>query len=87
MTKKWPKMTEKYICYTPYLSKHTSFDHVFLLQKFKMMTSPDAFFIFSKFRLLGEGGGVKGKKSPKITVLLCISGTVSHMIVLFGAHV
>ena len=86
-------MTEKYIYHTPYLAylrKHTSFDHVFLLQKFKMMTSPDAFFIFSKFwfsGLLGEGGGVKGKKSPKMTVLLCISGTVSHMILLFGAHV
>ena len=67
-----------------------------------MMTSPDAFFIFSKFwfsGLLGEGGwgggkggvGGKGQKmaqnDQKFFVPLHISGTVPHMIVVFGTHV
>ena len=41
------------VCCTPYLNKHTSFLLCFLLHKVKMMTSPDAFFIFSKFWLSG----------------------------------
>ena len=55
----------------------------FLLHKFKMITSPDVFFIFSKFwfsGLLGDGGeGVEGQKmtkNDKKIFSLCISGTV-----------
>ena len=53
---------------------------VFLLHKFKMMTSPDAFFIFSKFSFSGllemggeGGGGLKGKKWPKMTKIICFT--------------
>ena len=70
--KKWPEMTKNYVCAsTPYLSKHASYDRVFLLHKFKVMTSPDVFFIFSKFWFYGllEGergmGGKLGKKRTK----------------------
>ena len=60
-SKKWPEMTKNYVCAsTPYLSKHTSYDRVFLLHKFKMRTFPDVFSNFLKFwfrGLLGEGGG------------------------------
>ena len=49
-------MSKNYVCCTPYLSKDTSYD-CFLLQKFKMMTFQDAFFIFLKFWWEGGGGG------------------------------
>ena len=65
-----------------------------------MVTSPDVFFIFFKFLfsgLLGEGGGgggggggVKGQKMAQnektFFVSLHISGTVPHVIVVFGTH-
>ena len=58
-------MRKKYVCCTPYPSKHTSFNWV------------------------GVGG--KGQKmaqnDQKIFVPLHISGTVPHMIVVFGTHV
>ena len=43
----------------------------FLVHMCKMMTSPDGFFIFSKYWFFGllrgwEGGGLKGKKWPKL---------------------
>ena len=63
-----------------------------LLHMCEKMTSPDATFIFSKFwffRLLG-GGGKRGKNGPKglkiLSVSLLISGTVRHIIVVFGTH-
>ena len=53
------------------------------------MTSPDTFFIFSKFCFSGllGGRGLKGQKMAQMTknyVSLHISGTVPHMIVVFG---
>ena len=70
-------MAKNYVCAsTPYLSKNTSYC-VFMLHKFRM-TSPDVFFHFLKFwfcgLLVGEG------------VELRISGTVPHMIVVFGTY-
>ena len=63
------KMTwnDNYVCRIPYLSKHTSYDCVFLLHKFKMMTSPDVCFIFSKFWFSGllGGGGNRAENGPK----------------------
>ena len=70
--KKWPEITKNYVCpSTPYLSMHTSFDCVFLLCKFKMMTSPDVFFFFKKKfwfcgLLGGKGWGARGSKRQKI---------------------
>ena len=58
-----------------------------------MMISPDAFFIFSKFwfSALLELRGFKGQKmaqnDKKNSVTLHISGTVPHMIMVFGTHV
>ena len=86
-------MTKNYVhASAPYLSKHTSYDRVFLLHKFKMMTSPNAFFIFSKFSFSGllrwrELKRQKMAQNDKSSVSLCILGTVSHMIVVFGTHV
>ena len=57
------------------------------------MISPDAFFIFSKFwfSALLELRGFKGQKmaqnDKKNSVTLHISGTVPHMIMVFGTHV
>ena len=63
---------------------------MFLLQKFKMMTSPYAFLIFSKSLFSGLlGRGKRAKNGPKWQkiISLCILGTVSHMIVVFVTHV
>ena len=85
-------MTKDYVCHPPYLTKHTSLDH-FLLHKFKMMSYPVAFFIFSKFWFSGLLWGAGGKEQKmaqndkKQFVSLCISGNVPHMIVVFGTHV
>ena len=56
-----------------------SIHHLNLLHKFKIMTSLDVFFIFSKFWFSGllkemEGGAISQKWS-KMTVSLCISGS------------
>ena len=50
---------------TPYLSKHTSYDRVFLLHNFEMMTSADVGLIFKKFWLckLLRGEGFKRAKN------------------------
>ena len=57
-----------------------------------MMASPNAFLISSKLWFSGLLGwrGLKGKKwrkMTKISVSLRISGTLPHMIVVFGTHV
>ena len=85
---------DKKLCLSHSMSEYTYIIwSCFLLHKFKMMTSPDAFFIFSKFWLSGllGGEGVKrAKKWPKVTknsVSLCILGTAHHMIAVFGTHV
>ena len=55
----------------------------FLLHKFNIMTSPDAFFIFSKFWFSGLLGVKNDPKWLKTFVSLCISGTLAHMILVF----
>ena len=62
--KEWSKMTRKSVSHTPYLRKHTSYDHDFW-DTCKMMTSPGAFFIFSKFCFLGCWRGKRAKNGPK----------------------
>ena len=85
---------DKKLCLSHSISEYTYIIwSCFLLHKFKMMTSPDVFFNFSKFwlsGLLGAEGVKRAIKWPKVTkgsVSLCISGTVPHMIAVFGTHV
>ena len=64
----------------------------FLANLCKMMISPNSFFIFSKFWFCGLLVGWKGKKWPKmkkkfLSVTLHISGTIHHMIVIYGTQV
>ena len=62
----------------------------FMVHKCKMIISPGFFLFFSKFWIFGFLGGSNGKKWPKMTkklVSLRISGTVPHMIMVFGTHV
>ena len=55
------------------------------------MTSPDVCFIFLKFSFFGMLVGKRAKNGPKwqkiLSVALNISGTIHHMIVIYGAHV
>ena len=54
---------QKFLCLTPYLRNHTSYDCGFCLCVKWCYISPIIFFIFSKFWILGfYGGGVKGKE-------------------------
>ena len=65
-SEKWSEMTKNFVCAsTPYLSKHTSYDRVFLFHKFKMITSPNVFFFFSKFWFCGLQGVSDGVKRAK----------------------
>ena len=74
--KKWPEIRNNYVCAsTPYLSKHTSYDRVFLLHKFKMMTSPDDFFHFLKilFFWVVRGRGLKRQKMTQNNKKICLT--------------
>ena len=82
-------MTKNYVCCAQYLRNNTSWLS-FVVHKNKMIISPGIFFIISKFWFFGLLGGWMGKKWPKMTkksVSLCISGTVHHMIEVFGTYV
>ena len=54
-----------------------------------MIISPDVFHFF-KILICGIVRGVKGQKSVQndiLSVTLHISGTIHHMIVIYGTHV
>ena len=56
-----------------------------------MMISPGAFFIFCLFSFFGLLGGVKGQKMAQddkkiMSVALHISGTIHHVIFIYGSH-
>ena len=58
----------------------------------ELMISPGVFFIYSKFWFSGLLGGKRKKKNgPKcekiMSVVFHISGSIHHVIVIFGAHV
>ena len=73
-SKKWPKMTKNYVCCTPCLSKHTSYNCVFCCTSLKWWHL-QMLFIFSKFCFSGLLGGwrVKGKKWPKMRKKFCLT--------------
>ena len=57
---KWLKSTKNYVCYIPYLRKHTSYYCDFLYTCVKWWHPQMLLFVFSKFWflwLLGVGGG------------------------------
>ena len=64
----------------------------FLVHLCKMMISPGAFFHFFKILIFWVVRRVKGQKnSPKwqktLSFALYISGTIHHMILIYGTHV
>ena len=62
----------------------------FMVHLCKIIISPSAFFIFSKFWSSGLLGGKRGKNSPKwqkiLSVTPDISQAIHHMIVIYGTH-
>ena len=62
----------------------------FMVHKCKRIISPGIFFIFSKGQFPASSGGKRAKNGPKyqkiLSVSVCISGTVHHMLVIFGTH-
>ena len=87
---KWP------VCGTLYFRNHISYGlHLWYTCVYKRIISPGIFFIFLKkfnFRIIREwdGGGKRTNNGPKwqkiLSVSLCISGTLHHMILIFGTH-
>ena len=59
-SKKLPEMIRNYVCRTPYLSKHTSYDRVFFCTRLKWWHLQIAF-----FRLSGGEGVKTAKSGPK----------------------
>ena len=92
--KNWSKMTKYLVRHAPY---HTSYD-CYMAHVCKIIISPSFFFIVSKLGFFGlcvcvcgwEGGGrgKRAKSSPKLQknmlVVLHISGTIHHVIVIYG---
>ena len=82
-------------CCTLYFRNHISYNlHLWYTWcMYKRTISPGIVFIFFKILIFGiiSGGGKRAKNGPKwqnfLSVSLRISGTVHHMIVIFGAHV
>ena len=71
---KWPKMTKNYLCRTPYLKKHTSYDCDFCCT----MTSPDAFSIFFKILTFCVVWWIKRQKMAQNDKKFCPSQSVSQ---------
>ena len=63
----------------------------FMVHMCTMIISPGVFFIFAKFWFFGLLGCKRSKNGPKwqkiLSVVLRISGTIHHMIVIYGANV
>ena len=63
----------------------------FMVHMYEMIISTGVFFIISKFWFSGLLEGKRAKNSPKWqniwSVALYISGTIHHLIVIYGTHV
>ena len=82
MGKKWPRILKIFVCCTLYFRNHISYDlHLWYTGIYKEILSPGII----------RGEGKRAKNGPKwhkiLSVSLCISGTIHHMTVIFGAHV
>ena len=79
-SKNQPEMTKNYVCRTPYLSKHTSYDCVFCCTSLKWWHLQMLFSFFQNFGFLScynemgwGGGGWKGKELSKMTKQICLT--------------
>ena len=81
---------DKKLCLSCSISQEPYIILSFVVHKCKMI-SPGVFLIFSKFwffGLLGESNGKNGPKWQKtLSFALYISGTIHHMILIYGTHV
>ena len=89
--KKWPKKTKNYHSCSLYLRNIHHMILVFVTRvEWWYLQHFFFFFIFSKFWFFWFLGGQKGKKDPNCqfrSVTLYISGTVYHIIEIFGLQV
>ena len=92
--KKWPKILKISICCTLHFRNHISYDlRLWYTCMYKRIISPGIFFIFFKILVFGTiRGEIKGQKMAQndkkiVFFSLRVSGTIHHMIVIFGAHV
>ena len=67
---KWPKLTKNSACNTPYLKKHTTYDHDFWYTC-KMMISAANYFILTKFWFYWFLWGKRAKNDPKLPISIC----------------
>ena len=92
---RWQKMVQNdkkfclshFISQEPYIIWLSSMVHMC-----KMIISPGIFFSFLKFWVFGLLGGLKGQKNGPnwqkiLFITLHISGTIHHMIVIYGTYV
>ena len=90
--KKLPKMkNSNCICHAPYLKNSIAYNHDFWCTCVKWWYW-GVFFIFWAFFFFGGGGGRKREKNgprwqKNLSVAVDISGTIYHMIVIFGTPV
>ena len=81
-------MSKYSVCHAPYLRNHTPCDCCLWYISVKWYL-PALFFIVSKFWFFRLLRGSKGNKWPKMvknSVMTCISGTLHHIIFIFGTH-
>ena len=88
--KKWSKMRKNSVCRAWYFRNHRSYDHHLCYTKVKWLYL-EVFFYFFKILIFWVIRRVKGQKWPKMTKTLSfalyISGTIHHMILIYGTHV
>ena len=82
----WPKMTKHYVCFTPYLRNRTSYDYGFWYTFAKWWYFQHFFFFFFHFfKILMNEKKTYNYQFQFVT--LYISGTVNHIIKIFGTQV
>ena len=74
-SQKWPEMIKNYVCAsTPYLSKHTSYDHVFCCTSLKCWHLQMHFLFFENFVFqVVRGRGLKGQKMAQNNKKICLT--------------
>ena len=92
MDKKWHKMTKYSASCTLYIRKHISYDlHLWYTCMYKRKICPGSFFHYFKILIFIIIWGVRGQKMAQndkkiIFVTSYISGTIKHMMFIYGTH-